>query len=456
MSRVATGAATDTARLRQSVRNPGRRRPARQWMHWALNHGLPRVATRRAAGRGDLQAAFIMASLDGGDVSGAVADIRASGPMAGGLLGWVTAEHELVRQVLTSPDFRTGIPIHANPVLARIDAWARPDRLHPLEAPSLLATEPPDHTRYRKLATSVFTARAVRRLEEGTVRIADELVARLADRAAAGEPVDLVEEYCAPLPVAVISEILGVEPHDQGLLLRLGSDVAASLDFGLSRAAHARVESGLAEFDRWLTRHLSHLRRHPGDNLLSDMVSASVDDGQLDERELKATAGLILAAGFETTVNLLGNGIRLLHDHPRALARVRAQPHLWGNVSEEVLRLDPPVLMTGRMAARNTELGGQEVVAGQFVTALIGGANRDPRVFEDPDTFDVGRPNAGQHLSFSAGRHHCLGASLARMEGEIGLRTLFDRFEDLRLLPGAERRTTRVLRGWRTLPARLA
>ena len=163
----------------------------------------------------------------------------------------------------------------------------------------------------------------------------------------------------------------------------------------------------------------------------------------------------MLAAGFETTVNLLGNGIALLHDHPSERARVVADPTLWTNVVEETLRLDPPVLLTGRMALRDTEVAGQPVRAGSMVTAILGAANRDPEVFDDPLRFDVARANARDHIAFSAGRHHCLGAQLARMEGEVGLRTIWDRYPDLRLDPGARRRETRILRGYERLPATL-
>jgi cytochrome P450 len=215
------------------------------------------------------------------------------------------------------------------------------------------------------------------------------------------------------------------------------------------------VARSLEQFDAWLGQHLDRLRRDPGDDLLSELVAARDEGRGLTETELKATAGLVLAAGFETTVNLLGNGIALLHDHPGERDRVVADPALWGNVVEEVLRLDPPVLLTGRMAVRDTELAGQPVRAGAMVTAILGGANRDPDVFPDPTRFDVARPNARDHIAFSAGRHHCLGAQLARMEGEVGLRAIWDRFPDLRLEPGARRRETRILRGFERLPATL-
>ena len=255
--------------------------------------------------------------------------------------------------------------------------------------------------------------------------------------------------------MTVIAEILGVP----GRRARRRSSTSArrprrASTSGWDWRRYRSVSQALARFDAWLGDHLEHLRREPGDNLLSQLVAVREDGQGLSETELKATAGLVLAAGFETTVNLLGNGIALLHDHPAERARVVDDPSLWTNVVEEALRLDPPVLLTGRMALRDTEVAGQPVRAGSMVTAILGAANRDPEVFDDPLRFDVGRANARDHIAFSAGRHHCLGAQLARMEGEVGLRAIWDRYPDLRLDPGARRRETRILRGFERFPPR--
>ena len=163
----------------------------------------------------------------------------------------------------------------------------------------------------------------------------------------------------------------------------------------------------------------------------------------------------MLAAGFETTVNLLSNGSSLLCTNPDQLALLRDDPSLWPNAIDEILRYDPPVLLTGRTATHDTEVGGTTVRKGQRFTTLLAAANRDPNVFTDPNRFDVTRPNAKDHVSFSAGRHFCLGAALARMEGDVGLRTLFDRYPDVQQLDGSSRRDTRILRGFATLPVRL-
>lgn len=420
-------------------------------VHWGVAHGLPTLLLRRAADRGDLQARLIRVGALGTDeVFELIEEIRSRGPLYRSRIGYVATSHAAVRQLLTSDDFRSGFPTNEGP-LGRIARWSAPTTLHPVEPPSLLVTEPPDHTRYRKLVTRVFTMRAVEKLRERTEEIAADLLDELEPRATS--TVDLVETYCARLPVTVIAEVLGVPEEERGRVLDFGSAAAPSLDLGLGLRRYRAVSRALAQFDTWLGQHLDNLRREPGDNLLSQLVAVR-DEGQgLSESELKATAGLVLAAGFETTVNLLGNGIALLHDHPDERARVVADPSLWTNVVEEALRLDPPVLLTGRMAIRDTELAGQPVQAGWMVTAILGGANRDPEVFDDPLRFDVGRANARDHIAFSAGRHHCLGAQLARMEGEVGLRAIWDRFPELRLQPGARRRETRILRGFETLPA---
>jgi cytochrome P450 len=165
---------------------------------------------------------------------------------------------------------------------------------------------------------------------------------------------------------------------------------------------------------------------------------------------------LLLAAGFETTVNLIGNGVGLLTAHPEQLALLRAEPQRWPRAVDEVLRVDSPVQRTGRVAQRDTKVAGEQFRPNQVVILMLGGANRDPAVFPDPDRFDVTRPNAGDHLAFSSGAHFCLGAALARMEGEVGLRALFDRFPDLALAGPPRRRPTRVLRGYASMPVRLS
>lgn len=423
-------------------------------VRWAVGHGIPRIALRAKANREDPQAVLIRASAEHDDETlfALYDQLRAEGPVVKGKFSYLTPDMAVAREVLSSGDVRVGNPVSNQKQLQKVSDWSDTDLLHPLRPPSLLAVEPPDHTRYRKLVTRAFTAKAVQNLRADV----EERAQRLLDELPTDGTVDLAETYCAHLPVAVISAILGVPDDQRDTLLRVGGEAAASLDFGLPWGAFRRVEQGLLEFDEWLTGHLQYLREHPGDNLLSKLVQVHDEEGTLDEWELKMTAGLVLAAGFETTVNLLGNAIALLSDHPDQLAKVKADPDLWLNVVEETLRFDPPVLLTGRVAEKHTEFGGQRISAGSVIVTMLGAANRDPKVFDRPNEFDVTRTNAKEHLAFSDGRHFCLGAILAKMESEVGLRALFERFPDLTVLPhGRERRPTRVLRGYSHLPTRL-
>jgi cytochrome P450 len=422
-------------------------------VRWTLGQAVPRTVLRLAARRGDLQGRMLEASR-GGDPFPVFEELRAAGPLYRGKFAFVTTSHPVVREVLASNDFRAGFdPSQLSGPIGRAFGWAAGTGfVGPLEPPSLLVTEPPDHTRYRKLVTRVFSVRAVEKLRVRTEQIAADLLDSLARERGT---VDLVEAYCTLLPVTVIAEVLGVPMAERERVLAFGAAAAPSLDLGLSWRRFRSVESALADFDGWLGTHLARLRSEPGDDLLSQLVAVRDDGVGLDERELKATAGLVLAAGFETTVNLLSNGAALLREHPDQLAGLLSDPSGWPNAIDEMLRFDPPVLLTGRTALRPVELAGVSIAKGSLVTTVLAAANRDPDVFADPGRFDVTRANAKDHVAFSGGRHFCLGAALARMEGEVGLRMLFERFPELQLRPGATRRDTRILRGYATLPVAL-
>jgi hypothetical protein len=316
----------------------------------------------------------------------------------------------------------------------------------------MLAVDPPSHTRYRRLVSKVFTARAMEALRPRIEELSAELLDELADQ---GETVDLVARYAAQLPVTVIAEILGVPVEMREQFLAWGNGAAVTLDIGIGYAEFIRAEHDLNALRDWMLGHFQRLRRSPGDDLLSQLVKVQDAEGGLSEDELAGTAMLLLGAGFETTVNLIGNGTLAFESHPDQLALLQDDPSLWPNAVEEILRYDSPVQRTARVAMSATELAGQSLATGQLVVTLIGGANRDPAVFPDPYRFDVGRENARDHLAFSAGAHYCLGAALARLEGEIGLRTLFERYPDLALAGTPQRRGTRVLRGYDYIPVRL-
>ncbi|MCU1590126.1 MAG: cytochrome hydroxylase [Frankiales bacterium] len=422
-------------------------------IRWAMQHGVVRMAAARAAKQGDLQAQFMRDSRHRADPFPFYEQVRSRGRVVRGRLVCVTASYEVVSEVLRSDDWRAGPDEDVMPApIRRLARWSRdPRALGPVDPPSMLVVEPPDHTRYRKLVSKVFTARAVEGLRPQIEAVANQLLDDLAGQ----DEVDLVASYAERLPVAVISQILGVPPQDHERVLRLGHLAAPSLDVGLSYREFRVVDAAVREFQDWLGTHIERLRHHPGDDLLSQLVQIEDGGERLDQVELKATAGLVLAAGFETTVNLLGSAVSLLLEHRDQLELVQKDATLWAGVVDETLRMEGPVQMTGRFALRDTTLEGQHFSPGTVMVTYLGGANRDPQVFENPEVFDVRRPNARDHLSFSGGRHFCLGAALARLEGEVGLRALFDRFPDLEAGPGAQRRNTRVLRGWQTLPVRL-
>ncbi|CKH02243.1 cytochrome P450 140 cyp140 [Mycolicibacterium smegmatis] len=419
-------------------------------------HGFVRSMATLGLRRGDPQARLIADPVVRADPTTFADQMRKQGPVIRGRVVLLTFDHAVAFDLLRSDDFQVSqLGANLPKPLRWIADKTNPGLLHPIEPPSLLSIEPPDHTRMRKLVSSVFTTRAVATLRERVEQTAHELLDGLE---AESGVVDIVERYCAQLPVAVIGDILGVPEPDRPNILRYGELGAPSLDIGLSWSQYQQVNEGIIGFETWLNRHLRTLRRDPGDDLLSQIITASESGATgepLTDRELKALAGLVLAAGFETTVNLLGNGIRMLLDHREHLETLAARPDVWPNAVEEILRLDSPVQMTARAAVRDVDVAGTAVGRDELVVLHIAGANRDPKVFDDPHRFDIERDNAGRHLSFSGGRHFCLGAALARAEGEVGLRAFFDRFPDARLAGDPVRRDTRVLRGWSTLPIAL-
>ncbi len=428
----------------------------KQRLHWLALHGFVRGGSSVGARRGDLQARLIADPSVKANPVPFYEEVRARGPLVRSRLGYITADHAIGHELLRSEDFRVlSIGSNLPAPLRWLELRTRDNLLHPLRPPSLLAVEPPDHTRYRKTVSSVFTQRAVAALRDGVERTAESLLEELSCDSGV---VDIVDRYCSQLPVAIISDILGVPDDDRQRILEFGELAAPSLDFGLPWPQYQRVQRGLIGFNVWLDTHLDKLRGAPGEDLMSQLIrkaESGSPETYLDKEELRAVAGLVLAAGFETTVNLLGNGIRMLLDKPEHLITLRQRPELWPTAVEEILRLESPVQLTARIALQDTEIAGQTINQGELVVVYVAAANRDPAVFPDPNAFDIERDNAGKHLAFSGGRHFCLGAALARAEGEVGLRAFFDRFPDVRSAGAGSRRDTRVLHGWSTLPVAL-
>lgn len=428
----------------------------KQRIRWLAMHGVVRVFAKRIARRGDPQGRLIADPAVRENPVAFTEELRARGPIVKAEVVYITVDHKICNDVLRSEDFHV---LSMGSTLPKPLQWVmrhtETGLMHPLEPPSMLSVEPPDHTRYRKLVSSVFTTRAVAALRDRVQGAANTLLDELARDADTVGSIDVVERYCSQLPVTVIGDILGVPDEARPRILEFGELGAPSLDIGLTWQQYKTVYRGIEGFNTWLSNHLHELRRNPGDDLMSQIIAASDEGARLNHDELLATAGLVLAAGFETTVNLLGNGIRMLLDTPEHLDTLAQRPELWPNAVEEILRLDSPVQLSARVAAKDLDIAGRRLRQGEGIIVYLAGANRDPKVFGDPHRFDIERENSGKHLSFSGGRHFCLGAALARAEGEVGLRTFFERFPDARLAGGGSRRETRVLRGWSSLPITL-
>ncbi|MDX6296402.1 MAG: hypothetical protein QOI51_259, partial [Nocardioidaceae bacterium] len=319
-----------------------------------------------------------------------------------------------------------------------------------LPAADLLTMDPPDHARLRRLVTGAFTPRAIAGLEpwirDVTVRLLTA-TDRVAD-------FDLIDALAFPLPIAVICHLLGVPAEHQARVRAWGHDLAATLDPQTAAAAQAHTRAAEVALTGYLQDLVRERRANPDDSILSALIAAEEEGDRLTTGEVVSTALLLLIAGFETTVNLIGNGMVALLGDPDSWIRLRQDPALIPAAVEEMLRYDSPVQLTSRIATEDVEVGGRVIAAGRAVLVSIGGANRDPGVFEQPDEFRIDRPDPGRHLSFSLGMHHCLGASLARLEGRIAIEELTRRYPALELAAPPTRRPLLVLRGFESVPVR--
>jgi cytochrome P450 len=316
-------------------------------------------------------------------------------------------------------------------------------------AKSMLVSDPPDHTRMRALVSKAFTPRMIEQLRPRIVSIVDELLDRIA--AKPDRRFDLIGELAYPLPVLVIAELLGVPAEDREIFEEWSALLAASLDPLVSSDLMARVTQARDALHTYLRGIIAERRREPRADLISALVAVEERGDVLSEPELVVMCTLLLIAGHETTVNLIGNGMLALLRHPDQLAQLRDSPQLIGTAIEELLRFDSPVQMTGRIVSAPIELSGQALAAGDWVLLLLGAANRDPAQFPAPDQLDLARsPNP--HVAFGRGIHFCLGAPLARIEGQIAIGALIRRFPELSLAGDPIRRDQITLRGLKSLP----
>lgn len=345
---------------------------------------------------------------------------------------WVFARHADCTAVLRDPrsssDQRNSSFYQQDPALQ--ERVVREREVLGVDRPFLFM-DPPDHSRLRGLVQKAFTPRVVEALRPRAQQVVDGLL----DAAAEKGQIEVVEEFAYPVPIALISEMLGVPADDAERFKDWSRELASSLDPEILTPDDvlARRFEVMRSFADYFHELIDERRSSPRDDLLSALVHAEEQGDRLTEPELLSTLILLLVAGHETTVNLIANGVLALLRNPGELARFRADHGLARSTVEEVLRYDPPVQLDGRTALEDMEVGGVTIEKGEQSMLVLGAANRDPAVFDEPSRFDITRTD-NRHLSFGFGIHHCLGAPLARMEGQIALSTLARRFPGLELL----------------------
>ncbi|MBT3535141.1 MAG: cytochrome P450 [Rhodospirillaceae bacterium] len=373
--------------------------------------------------------------------------LRASAPIMRTDMGfWVASRYEDVTAILRDKRFgkcyveRTeknhGPEIWDQPVYASMRNW-------------MLVMDPPDHTRLRKLVARAFAPRRLKALRPRVQQLVDDSL----DAVEAKGEMDFLSDFAFPLPVHVICDMLGIPAEERNFLFD-GSRVSGRLidPTPMSPEELKQVNEGHMEQVAFFRSLFERRRKTPDDDIITELLGAADDGDKLSDDELIGNIILLFGAGHETTVNMLGNGMLHLLSNPEEWEKLKADPSLVPSAVEEILRFDSSVQMTGRTALEDVEIGGVTIPAGEAVLNLLGAANRDPEQFDGAEDFKIDRPNV-QPTSFGGGIHHCLGAPLARIEGEIALATLIKRLPNLALAnDDPDWRLTFTLRGLSTLP----
>jgi len=375
------------------------------------------------------------------------------------LRGWVLSRHADVDAVLrdhrrfssdqiASPNYNRQRQLGELDTLlieAGLEDVAR-DRLRTaVENPSLLGLDPPDHTRLRSLVNKAFTPKHIETLRPRIEAVVDELLDEVEDGR-----VDMIEALADPLPTIVIAELIGVPVEDRERFKLWSDAVARQLEPTTTRAEHIEAFKANAELREYFDAIIKERRAEPREDLLSALIAAEEEGDKLTHEEMVSTLILLLVAGNETTTNLIGNGLLALLRHPDQLERLRDNPDLMENAIEELLRYDSPVQTDARTTTEDVVIGGQEIKAGQQLILLLGSANHDPDVFDEPTRLDLGR-DVREHVSFARGNHYCLGSPLARAEGKIAFERLIARFGSMQLGQDPEFKDHIILRGMKQL-----
>jgi hypothetical protein len=316
---------------------------------------------------------------------------------------------------------------------------------------TMLLINPPDHTRLRGLVAKVFTARRIEDMRPRIQAIVDKMLDGLEDQGR----MDVIGDFAFPLPFTVICEMLGIPEDERAVLMQRSLFSGRALDpVPMSRGELDDANANIKLMQDYFLRLCAERRRNPGDDLITALVNAEDQGDVLSSDELVSNIVLLFLAGHETTVNLIGNGLLALYNNRDQLELLKSDLSLMPNAVEELLRYDSSVQLSGRTASVDMDVGGVAIKAGEQIITSLGAANRDPAVYENPDTLDITRKNI-KPLSFGGGIHHCLGAQLARLEGDVALSTLLKRLPNFELDdPGNPRwRPTFTLRGLISLPA---
>ena len=318
-----------------------------------------------------------------------------------------------------------------------------------INASNMLKSDPPTHTRIRRLASDMFQPRQIAQLRPHITQIAHQLI----DRVAARGEMDFIRDFALPLPITVITDMLGVPSRDHARFHHWSNAIIRS---GILSGERMFAGWDVVQLSIYMRRLIAQRRRHPGDDVVSQLVRAEYDGTRLSQLELVTTTILLLIAGHETTVNLLGNGLLALLQAPEQLARLRAQPALIPAAVEELLRYANPVQLVNRYAREDMEYAGVTITKGTQIQLVLAAANHDGAVFAQGEELAIDR-DTRRHLAFSHGIHYCLGAPLARLEGEVALTVLVQRLHDIQLVGSVDAlrwRPTRELRGVESLPIR--
>lgn len=370
--------------------------------------------------------------------------VRAKGDMVRSRMGaYVTPSREICDSVLRDNRFLTMTFDEAS--MVPITLVRNGEKIVNPVQDSFLMMNPPNHTRLRKLVQPFFTPRALKDRTESIQKIVTQYLDRLDGR------FDVVSEFASQVPIQVIADLLGVPDDQKEIFARWGSALAETLDGVWSYKQLKNLHSTIIEYNDFIDVLMDERRRNPKDDIVSHLLTQHAD---LSREDLVATTGLLLFAGFETTVNLISNGVLKAFENPHTVAPLAQSPEYAEGFVEEVLRLDPPVQYTIRWPKERLELAGVSLPKGMPVMLMLAAANRDPRVFKDPLKFDPTRSNAREHLSFSAGIHYCIGAGLSRIEGALALHELFKRFPNLAPDGPVARRKSKLIRGALRLPVR--